>query len=228
MLIREPSTGQRNVSCYLLWLLICRRNCSKRSFRVSQIGKLGQQGHRLSFKVQFTSKGHHDLHRTASGFPYVGRGTTPEKERSPIKRYTDEQLAHFIAFIQSPHITTDIPFGERKLKLSSGEKVTVPDVIRNIIPSRIVAQYLAYCEETIDAEEFKPLAPSSLFAILQKCTASTRKSLAGLDNFSSDEATAFDQLRAMCDEMATYGKRRAGSPSLLGKQSFSDILSSQA
>ena len=67
----------------------------------------------------------------------AGRGTIPDTERSPMKRYTDDQLAHFIAFIQSPHITTDIPFGERNLKLSSGEKITVPDVIRNIIPSRI-------------------------------------------------------------------------------------------
>ena len=206
MPIREPSTGQLNGNCCQLWLQICQRNCSKQSFRASRIGKSRQQGHKLSFKVESTSKGHHDLYSTASVLPYAGRGTTPETERSPIKRYTDEQLAHFIAFIQSPHIITDIPFGERKLKLSSGEKVTVPDVIRNIIPSRIVAQYLAYCEETIDADEFKPLAPSSLFAILQKCTASTRKSLAGLDNFSSDGATAFDQLRAMCDEMATYGK----------------------
>jgi hypothetical protein len=56
--------------------------------------------------------------------------------RAPIERYTEEQLAHFIAFIQSPHITTDMPFGERKLKLSSGEKLVVPDVIRNIIPSQ--------------------------------------------------------------------------------------------
>jgi hypothetical protein len=80
---------------------------------------------------------------------------------------------------------TDIPFGERKLKLTSGEKLVVPDVIRNIIPTRIVSQYLAYCKETIDGNDFKPLAPSSLFAILQKCTASTRKSLAGLDNFGN-------------------------------------------
>ncbi|CAF4734565.1 unnamed protein product, partial [Rotaria sp. Silwood2] len=97
-----------------------------------------------------------------------------------------------------------MPSGERKLKLSSGEKLVVPDVIRNIIPSRIVSQYLAYCKETIDGNDFKPLASSSLFAILQKCTASTRKSLAGLDNFSSGGATAFDQLRKLCDEMATF------------------------
>ena len=131
--------------------------------------------------------------------------------RGPVERYTDDQLAHFIGFIQSPHITTDIPFGERKLKMSNGEKVVVPDVIRNIIPSRIVSQYLAYCKETIDGSNFKPLASSSLFAVLHKCGASTRKSLAGLDNFSSDGATAFDQLRKLCDEMATFGYYHAES-----------------
>jgi hypothetical protein len=137
---------------------------------------------------------------------YTGRGVLPEIIRAPVQRYTEEQLAHFITFIQSPHITTDIPFGERKLKLSNGEKITVPDIIRNIIPSRIVSQYLVYCKETTDANEFTPLAASSLFAILQKCGASTRKSLAGLDNFSCDGSTAFDQLRNLCDEMATFGK----------------------
>lgn len=139
-------------------------------------------------------------------FSSSDRGTVPDTTRGPVERYSEEQLAHFIAFIQSPHITTDMPFGERNLKLSNGKKIVVPDVIRNIIPSRIVSQHLAYCKETIDRNDFKPLAPSSLFAILQKCTASTRKSLAGLDNFSSDGATAFDQLRKLCDEMATFGK----------------------
>ncbi|CAF3596190.1 unnamed protein product [Rotaria socialis] len=89
---------------------------------------------------------------------------------------------------------------------NSGEKAVAPDGIRNIIPSRIVSQYLAYCNETIGGSNFKPLAPSSLLAILQKCAASTRKSLAGLDNFSSDGGTAFDQLRKLCDEIATFGK----------------------
>ncbi|CAF5147942.1 unnamed protein product [Rotaria magnacalcarata] len=32
-----------------------------------------------------------------------------------------------------------------------------------------------------------------------------RKSLAGLDNFSCDGSTAFDRLRSLYDELATYG-----------------------
>lgn len=93
--------------------------------------------------------------------------------------------------------------------MSSGSKIVVPDVIRNIIPSRIVSQYLAYCEETDSTDGFKPLTRTSLFAILQRCGASTRKSLAGLDNFSCDGSTAFDRLRDLCDEMATYGDYQA-------------------
>ena len=68
------------------------------------------------------------------------------------------------------------------------------DVIRNIILSRIVAQYLAYCEEEGVMKRFKPLASPSLFAILSKCGASTRKSLDGLDNFLCDGSTVFDRL----------------------------------
>lgn len=82
----------------------------------------------------------------------------------------------------------------------------MPDVIRNTIPSRIVSQYLAFFQETADANEFKPLGRSSLFSILKKCGATTRKSLAGLDSFSCDGSTAFDQLRNLCDELAIYGK----------------------
>lgn len=208
MPIRGLKIGKKTVDCYQLWLLIYPCNCSKPNSQVSPIGTSRQQGHMHFSKVEWNSKDHRDICRRASVFFCAGRGTIPDTERRPMKRCTDEQLAHFIAFIQSPHITTDIPFGERKLKLSSGEKITVPDVIRNIIPSRIVAQYIAYCKEAIDDDDFKPLASSSLFAILQKCTASTRKSLAGLDNFSSDGATAFDQSRTLCDEMATSGKHR--------------------
>ena len=96
-------------------------------------------------------------------------------------------------------------FWRAKIKLSNGEHIVVPDVIRNVIPSRIVSQYLAYCNETKD-DNFKPLGSSTLFAVLKKCGARMRKSLAGLDNFSCDGSTAFDQLRSLCDELATYGK----------------------
>lgn len=39
-----------------------------------------------------------------------------------------EQLDHFLDFITSAHIVQDLPFGERTLKLSTKEEITVPNV----------------------------------------------------------------------------------------------------
>ena len=66
------------------------------------------------------------------------------------------QLDHFLNFITSAHLIQDLPFGERLLKLSTGEVLTVPNVIRTMIPKRIVMQYFTFCEES----SFEPLQVS--------------------------------------------------------------------
>ena len=143
-----------------------------------------------------------------TSFFYPELGTIPDATRVPVERYTKEEIIYFITFIQSPHIVTDMPFGEQKLKLSNGKKLITPDVIRNIIRSQIVSQYFAYCKGTMSGNDFKPLASSSLFAILHKYKASTRKGLSDLDSFSSDGAIAFGQIRELCDEMGMFGNNQ--------------------
>lgn len=123
-------------------------------------------------------------------------------ERSPTIRYRVEQLQHFIDFFLSPHITSDLPFGEKKIKLSTGEQIVVPNTIRNTIPTRIIGQYHLYCEQT----DFKPLGDTILFDILKHCSASTRKSLAGLDSFSANGSSAFEALIKLSEELAAYGE----------------------
>ena len=39
------------------------------------------------------------------------------------------KFEHFISFITSPHIIQDVPFGEKIIKLSTGEEITTPYVI---------------------------------------------------------------------------------------------------
>ena len=63
-----------------------------------------------------------------------------------------KQLDHFLCFITSPHLVQDLPFGQKQLTLSTGEVIKVPNVIRTMIPQRIVRQYTQYCKET----GFKP------------------------------------------------------------------------
>ena len=102
-------------------------------------------------------------------------------------RVDHAKLEHFISFITSPHIIQDVPFGAQIIKLSTGEAITTPNVIRTMIPEKIVQQYQQYCSET----SFTCLSRSTLHRILNVCSASTRKSLQGLDNFSAQGSQPF-------------------------------------
>ena len=67
-------------------------------------------------------------------------------------------MDHFLDFISSPIYTQDVAFGTRKLKLSSGEHIEIPNVVRTVINSRMINLYQAYCREV----EFTPLGKSTL------------------------------------------------------------------
>ena len=43
------------------------------------------------------------------------------------------------------HVLQDLPFGERTVTLSTKETIKVPNVIRKLLPERIVKQYGSYC-----------------------------------------------------------------------------------
>ena len=70
----------------------------------------------------------------------------------------------------------------QRLKLDSGEKIVIPAVIRTVIPSRIIRQYLDYCKE----QEFEPASQRSLYRMIEVCSASMQKSLQGLDNTTAE------------------------------------------
>ena len=74
---------------------------------------------------------------------------TPVPSQSPQTRMMvpQEKLAHFLDFITSPHIIQDLPFGEKVVSLSTKEVIKIPNVVRSMIPERIVQQYQAYSKE---------------------------------------------------------------------------------
>ena len=127
-----------------------------------------------------------------------GRGAPVLTVPTPRMRVSTAQIDHFIAFITSPHIIQDLPFGERTIMLSTREIIKVPNVIRMIIPERIVIQYTTYWQES----GFKPLSRATLLRILSTFAASFRTSVQGLDYVSSAGAEAFDDL---CDVIETLG-----------------------
>ena len=115
------------------------------------------------------------------------------------QRIDPGQVEHFIEFITSQNVIQDLPFGRRKLQLTSGETMEIPNVIRLLIPSRLVDQYLHFCHET----GFKPLGKSTLLKVIaESCGASVRKCMRGLDNYLAEGTRAFDDLRAVIDNLS--------------------------
>lgn len=131
---------------------------------------------------------------------YGPAAPVPQKH-SPRLQISREQLDHFLSFITSPHLVQDLPFGEKRLKLSNGQYVDVPNVIRIMIPQRIVRQYTQYCREG----NFKPLGERTMLRILAECSASVRKSLQGLDYFAAEGGRAFDDLTEILDTTLANG-----------------------
>ena len=104
-----------------------------------------------------------------------GRGAQVPQQPTTRIRVDLSQLDHFLGFITSPPLVQDLPFGQKHLKLSSGELIEVPNLIRLMIPQRVVQQYKQYCMET----NFKPFSESTMLPVLSECSASVRK-LVGL------------------------------------------------
>ena len=134
-----------------------------------------------------------NLHRVQ----YGRNAPVPTKE-SPRLRIDPKQLDHFLGFITSPHLVQDLPFGEKHLQLSSGKIITAPNVIRTMIPERIVMQYTQYCCET----NYKPFSRRTMLRILSECSASVRQSLQGLDYFAAEGARAFGDLASIVENVS--------------------------
>ena len=58
------------------------------------------------------------------------------------------KIDHFIGFISSSHFVQDVAHGTCTLKLSSGETISMPNVVRNMVAVRIIKQYASYYKET--------------------------------------------------------------------------------
>lgn len=131
-----------------------------------------------------------------------GRGTPLELKKSPRMKVDDAQLDHFLSFVTSPHVIQDLPFGLRLLHLSNGKVLETPNVIRTMIPQRIVEQYRQYCSEY----NFTPFSNSTMLRILSCCSASVRKSLHGLDYFTAEGAKAIDNLITIVEKVGGQDK----------------------
>ena len=112
------------------------------------------------------------------------------------------KVDRFLDLTTSSTVVQDLPFGRKTLTLSSGTNNDVPNVIRTVLPSRLIKQYNQYCSEV----NYTLLSSRTLFRILSEaCVASVQKSLQGLDSYAAEGGRGFDDLLSLLDTLVKYG-----------------------
>lgn len=129
------------------------------------------------------------------------RETVKEKMKTTRQRMDAEKMQHALGFFFDPSFMQIVSYGTREMKLDSGEKITIPDVVRTLCHSHLVDMYVAYCKET----DFQPLGRTSLFHILRACAASKRKNLRGLDNITAEGVDGYTELHRLIDQLKDLG-----------------------
>ena len=126
-----------------------------------------------------------------------GPGLPLKKAISHRVRIDMVKLDHFLTFVDRPYFYQDVAYGQRTLKLDSGERLAMPNIIRTVTRSTMIAQYLVFCED----DGFQPLSRATMYRVLKVREASQRKSLQGLDNVSADGAESFQRITRIVEEL---------------------------
>ena len=91
----------------------------------------------------------------------------------------------------------DVAYGQRTLKLESGERLAMPNIIRTVTRSTMIAQYLVFYED----DGSQPLSRATMYRVLKAKEASLRKSLQVLNNVSADGAESFQRITRIVEEL---------------------------
>ena len=141
------------------------------------------------------------IDRARSHARACGPGHEVKKTKHHRVKLNMAKVDHFIDFANRPYFHQDVAFGTRNLKLENGETIEMPNVVRTVTRSTMIAQYLEFCNE----DGFEPLSRATLFRILEIREASQRKSLQGLDNTAADGSVAFMTMDNICGRLVHFG-----------------------
>ena len=92
--------------------------------------------------------------------------TSPGHIEPPVLqrcRFDPVKVDHFLDFISSPSFLQDVAYGTKTLRLSDGETIEIPNVVRTVVASRLTHLYQSYCSES----GFEPMGRSTLLNILK-------------------------------------------------------------
>ncbi|CAC5391323.1 unnamed protein product [Mytilus coruscus] len=167
----------------------CRHRCQILSFLTQTMSfkEINQKLPDVTYSKFFTAKNHAKL--VGPGLPITPSITRHKMD--PIK------LDNFLDFITSEHIVRDLPYGERKVRMSNGSVIEMPNVVHSMGASDVIHQYKLFCAEN----DISPLGDSTMYRIIAQCGAKVRTSLEGIDYFVAEGSPAFSTLSNILEEL---------------------------
>lgn len=136
--------------------------------------------------------------------------TIIEKKPKIITRWTQENVDYFVEFITSPTVITELPFGKRTVKIANN-KIDIPNVLRKMKNSEIIKLYKQKLENENNLG--RSLSDSTMYRILDRCTASLSRSMTCVDYFLVD-----------AHEVSYYMKRHLLNHNLMQFKLLSSLL----
>ena len=128
-------------------------------------------------------------------------GIPIEAGKYVTKKLTCAYVNHFLDFLQFSGVMKDVTSGTRTVKLTSGRKKIMPEVMRTLHKSEMVRQYIAVSEEkSYTTANGKPSVPT-IQNMLNNCPASQHKSLSGLDNVAAEGSDSVTWLLKLTGEL---------------------------
>ena len=95
-------------------------------------------------------------------------------------------------------MSVDMPYGETKLKLSTGKVIITEKVILSHVRSRVVSQYVEYWKQ----EKFTACSSRTYMRVLEACGPPFQKCMKDLNNYAADGVNAFEDLRNLTSDVA--------------------------
>uniref|UniRef100_A0AC34FR63 C2H2-type domain-containing protein n=1 Tax=Panagrolaimus sp. ES5 TaxID=591445 RepID=A0AC34FR63_9BILA len=115
-------------------------------------------------------------------------------------RYNMEFINFFVEFITSPFIMIGLPFGTKKAKFSSGEKIEIPNTLRRYHNQEVIKMFEKYKTET--GRQDVNLSPSLMYKLLKVLVASRSISMKCVDYYVANGDDAFDSFIEIVENLA--------------------------
>ena len=182
-------------------ILLAYRECSNRATKTQILSLISDTYSQSELQELLPGISLQQIKNARKHAERVGRGEVTTKEPIHHCRLDMKKVRKFIDFISRSTFLQDVAFGTKVLKLSSGESIVIPALVRTMTAAKIIHLYQDKCAR----EDENALGEGTCYRIIEVCSAWKQKSLQVLDNTATAGTEAFELLESLVGQLSSNG-----------------------